>query len=85
MKKQRQLNLITYMGLLAMDIQHLSDFVDNPQVAAEKAGLTAIDREVLFSGDQNRIYMTLVRESNGREVSFAPKTVPTGQEPESHE
>ena len=45
---------------LAIEPEKFSEFVTDPEAAAEKAGLSKADRDVLLSGDQNRIYAALV-------------------------
>ncbi len=58
-------NLKSYLSQLAIDPDLYSAFVSDPQAAAKKAGLTREDCEVLFSGDQNRIYTALQNTPNG--------------------
>lgn len=48
---------------LASDPGELSAFIANPQEAAKAAGLSPQESEVLFSGDQGRIYLALRPES----------------------
>jgi hypothetical protein len=48
-----------FMVNLASDIGGLSRFIANPQTVATEAGLSQEDRDILFSGDQNRIYAAL--------------------------
>jgi len=44
---------------LASDLELFCRFVANPEAAAKQAGVTEEDRELLFSGDQGRIYAAL--------------------------
>lgn len=53
-------NLRSYLVRLATEPDRFSEFVANPLAAAENAGLSTEDREVLFSGNQNEIYAALV-------------------------
>lgn len=55
-------NLNRFLARLAIDPDRFSEFVTDPRAASEKAGLSAEDQAVLFSGDQNEIYATLVRK-----------------------
>ena len=48
------------MVLLATDNNYLTDFVADPEIAAQKAGLSREDRAVLLSGNPRLIYSTLV-------------------------
>ena len=56
------MTLKAYMVLLATDLDKLSEFVADSRQAAERAGLSRDDQEVLFSGDQNRIYQTVTKQ-----------------------
>jgi hypothetical protein len=62
--EQMSVTLKAYMVQLAINIDQLSDFVDDPQKASEKAGLSSHDRAVLLSGDQSLIYATLTATSS---------------------
>src|SRR6266550_2014604 len=53
------MTLKAYMVLLATDLDKLSEFVADSRQAAERAGLSRDDQDVLFSGDQNLIYKTV--------------------------
>ena len=54
--------LTSFMVSLAIEPEKFSEFVTDPEAAAEKAGLSKADRDVLLSGDQNRIYAALERQ-----------------------
>jgi len=56
------MTLKAYMVLLATDVEHLAAFVADPARACEKAGLSAEDRSVLFSGNQSLIYGKLTND-----------------------
>lgn len=51
--------LMTFLTELAGSVEKLSDFIADPKAAAESAGLSEESRDVLFSGDQNRIYLAI--------------------------
>lgn len=55
-------DLKSYLVRLAIEPDRYREFVDDPLAASEKAGLSAEERAVLFSGDQNRIYAALVNK-----------------------
>jgi hypothetical protein len=51
--------LKTFLTELAGSVDKLSDFIADPKATAEAAGLSEESRDVLFSGDQNRIYVAI--------------------------
>ena len=67
--------LKAYMVQLAIDIDQLSDFVDDPHKASEKAGLSPQDRAVLLSGDQSLIYATLTAAATSTSGSGGRRNV----------
>jgi hypothetical protein len=62
MKQPTGTTLTTFMVGLALDPDRFSEFVVDPEAAAEKAGLSKEDRAILLCGDQNRIYAALERQ-----------------------
>ena len=61
MKPPMGTTLTTFMVALAIEPEKFSEFVVDPEAAAEKAGLSKDDRAVLLCGDQSRIYAALMR------------------------
>ena len=51
--------LKTFLTELAGSVEKLSEFIADPKANAEAAGLSEESRDVLFSGDQNRIYLAI--------------------------
>ncbi|HVG22796.1 MAG TPA: hypothetical protein VND45_01470 [Thermoanaerobaculia bacterium] len=50
-----------FMLELATNLDRLSEFVASPRPTAEAAGLGEDELDVLFSGDQGRIYLALAK------------------------
>jgi len=48
---------------MAVDPHEFGAFVRDPRAAARKAGLTPREREILLSGDHNRLYAALVADA----------------------
>jgi hypothetical protein len=48
-----------YLARLATDPDLFSEYVADPAASFERAGLSAEERALLLSGDQNRIYAAL--------------------------
>ena len=48
-----------FLTRLAIDPDRFSEFVADPRSVARKSGLSTEDQAVLFSGDQNRMYLAL--------------------------
>lgn len=65
-----------YLVCLAVEPGHFSEFVADPQAAAEKAGLSQEDQAILLSGDQNRIYAAVAA---GREQGAVQQSRPSRQ------
>lgn len=53
------LSLRAFYVRLASDLDSLSRFIADPHAVAKEAGLSEEDTELLFSGDQGRIYVSL--------------------------
>src|SRR5689334_14258486 len=72
-----------FMVKLASDIDGLSKFIANPQEVATEAGLSQEDRDILFSGDQNRIYGALagIEPPKPQEAAPTPPEAAAGEQP----
>src|SRR5436853_3992952 len=69
-----------FMVNLASDIGGLSKFIANPQAVATEAGLSQEDRDILFSGDQNRIYAALAGIEPPKPQETPPAPAPAAAE-----
>lgn len=58
-EKSRRRTLLDFLVRLAVDPQEFGAFIRHPRAAARKAGLTPREREILLSGDHNRLYAAL--------------------------
>jgi hypothetical protein len=54
------------MVMLASNLESLSEFMADPQAASSKAGLSADDQAILFSGSQSAIFEKIVAEGPGK-------------------
>jgi len=52
-----------FMVRLAIDPARYAEFLADPFSAAEQQGLSGRERDILLSGDQNKIYSALVDET----------------------
>lgn len=59
------MTLKKYLALLAIDYTRLAGHLQNPSAAAEEAGLSKEDQDVLFSGDQSLLYAKLTSTDSG--------------------
>jgi len=59
-------DLRALMVRLAIDVDLLSSFIRDPQKVMRKASLSKVDRDIITSGDQDKIHLAFISAEPAR-------------------